>query len=197
VPRLTGTGPDSCGRAQVVSRGAGFTLIELLVVVVIISLLITGAMLSLSSTGKDSQLETERDRLSALMQYARERGELQTREYGLRCAPGSYQFVVYDNGTHTWLDDDLDSTLAERKLPEGLELALAIEGRPIVLEKAKAAGGLKDQVPDLTPQIMLFSSGDTNEFELTLRRPVSSQQVVFHNAADGTIAVSGVAEAPR
>ena len=197
MPRLTGTGPESFTRGRVASRGAGFTLVELLVVVVIISILITGAMLSLGTTGKDSQMETERDRISALMQYARERGELQTREYGLRCSPGSYGFVVYDTNTRTWVDDDLDSTLAERNLPDGLEFALAVEGRPIVLDKPKAASELKDGIPDLTPQIMLFSSGDTNEFELTLRRPVASRQVVFHNAADGTIEVSAIEEAPR
>ena len=197
MPNLTGARSGIRRRGRAAPRRAGFTLIELLVVVVIISLLITGAMLSLGVTGKDTQMETERDRLSALIQYTRERGELQTREYGLRCTPDSYRFVVYDNVTRTWLDDDLDSTLAERKLPVGLELALAVEGRPIVLDKPKPAGELKDGMPDLTPRIMLFSSGDTNEFELTLRRPVARRQVSFHNAADGTITVSAVEETPR
>ncbi len=43
-------------------------------------------------------------------------------------------------------------------------MTVAIEGRPIVLPK-------EDQKPDeLAPQVMLYSSGELNLFQLTLRR---------------------------
>jgi len=64
--------------AQSQRPAAGFTLIELMVVVVIIGVVITATLLSLGATGRDSQLEQERDRLAALIDYVRERAGLQT-----------------------------------------------------------------------------------------------------------------------
>ena len=67
----------------------GFTLLEMMVVVVIIGVVVAGMLLSLGVTGRDSELERERDRLDGLFSYVRERGELQTSEYGLRVTPAS------------------------------------------------------------------------------------------------------------
>mgnify|MGYP001480114567 CR=1 FL=1 len=75
----------------------GFTLVELMVVIVIIGLVAAGTLLSLGSSGRDSQLEQERDRLAALIDYVRERAALQTIEYGLRCEQGGFRFVMYDS----------------------------------------------------------------------------------------------------
>ena len=52
------------------------------------------------------------------------------------------------------------SFLRRRQLAPGLLLTLRVEGRPVVLPRADAA--------DRTPQVMLFSSGEMNLFELTL-----------------------------
>ena len=67
-------GPHATGAAS------GFTLVEILVVVVIIGVLSAGLLLSVSLTGRDRDLEKESDRLVALLNYAREQSELQTRE---------------------------------------------------------------------------------------------------------------------
>ena len=69
---------------------AGFTLIELMVVVVIIGVVIAAMLLSVGGSGSDTQLEQERDRLAALIDYVRERAALQTVEYGMRCEIGDY-----------------------------------------------------------------------------------------------------------
>ena len=103
------------------SAAAGFTLVEVLVVVVIIGVIITATMLSLGSTGRDSQLEQERDRLAALIEYVRERAAMQTVEYGLRCEIGAYRFVMYDSRAAKWVEDPLDETLRARTLPAGLD----------------------------------------------------------------------------
>jgi type II secretion system protein H len=112
----------------------GFTLLELMVVVVIIGLVAAGAIISLGATGRDSQLEQERDRLTALIAYVRERGALLTLEYGIRCGQHGYRFVYYDNRTMQWMPETLDDTLRVRHLPAGLDLQLVIEGRQVVLD---------------------------------------------------------------
>lgn len=155
----TGTSATEPRRAA-----AGFTLIEILVVVLIIGIMIVGVALSTTAASSDRELDEERDRIIALTQYLREQASLQAREFGMRWHVEGYEFVVLEAPTGMWVKLEDDSITRARKLPEGLEASLEIEGRRIVLPQA-------DVLPDeLTPQILLYSSGDLNEFELELRR---------------------------
>ena len=134
-PRVRRRVPRTRRRAAV-SAARGFTLLELLVVLVIIGIITAGAILSLGSTGRDRGLEQERDRLTALIAYVRDRGDMMSTEYGILCGQHGYRFVYYDNQSMQWLPETLDDTLRERRLPKGLDLQLVIEGRPIVLDDA-------------------------------------------------------------
>jgi general secretion pathway protein H len=176
-----------------VRRGAqGFTLIELMVVLVIIGLMLGAMLLSLGDRGQDSQLEKERDRLAALINYVQERAALQTIEYGLRCEQGGYRFVMYDSRKAQWLEDPLDELLRARALPGGLDLALSVEDRPIVLpvriDPHKQVASL-----DLTPQVMIYSSGDLTRFRLTLLRAAAHRSVVLSGASAGKVEISPIA----
>jgi len=111
----------------------GFTLIEILVVVVIIGVISAGVLLSVNLTGRDRELETESERLLSLMNYAREQAELQTREYGLIFHDDGYQFVAYDTRRGLWREVYEDESLRLRKLPDGLDIKLLVDARPIVL----------------------------------------------------------------
>ncbi len=153
-------------RARHASRrhgAGGFTLVEILVVVVIIGVLSAGLLLSVSLTGRDRDLERESDRLLALLNYAREQSELQTREYGVILQDDSYEFVSYDVHRGTWRSIFEDDALRARKLPDGLDLKLMIDTRPVVLKKP-------EDVKDKTPQVMIFSSGELTQFEVTMER---------------------------
>lgn len=174
---------------------AGFTLIELMVVVVIIGVVIAATLLSLGGTGRDSQLEQERDRLAALIEYVRERAALQTVEYGLRCEIGDYRFVMYDTRTGKWAQDPLDDSLRPRTLPAGLEIALSVEDRAIVLPKRTDAKR-SDAPTDYTPQVMLFSSGDMNSFKLTLLRTGVGRSALLSSTPAGELTVGPIVEKP-
>jgi general secretion pathway protein H len=115
------------------SRSNGFTLIEIMVVVVIIGLISAGVLLSVNLTGKDHDLEKESDRLLTLVNYAREEAELQTREIGIIFHNDGYQFVAYDARRGLWREVYEDDVLRLRKLPDGLDVKLIVDARPVVL----------------------------------------------------------------
>ena len=147
----------------------GFTLIEIMVVMLIIGIMTAGLVLSISVAHGDRPLDQERDRILGLTDYMREQAALQSREYGMRCFQGGYEFLVYNhdpqnpaNGLWQRLDDD--PMMRARHLPQGLELTLAVDGRKIVLPKEDV------KADELAPQVLLYSSGELNLFELTLRR---------------------------
>jgi type II secretion system protein H len=222
----------------------GFTLIELMVVVIIIGIVVVGAILSLGATGQDSALERERDRLADLMAYGRERGAMLTLEYGIRCGQHGYRFVFFDNRLNQWSPETVDDTMRLRRMPAGLQLALSIEGRQIVLDdkalqipppaaatpggsitslnsalssvaggtvnvpstsgaastsattNSSGAGslGLNTTVNDNTPQILLFSNGDTNAFALTIARADVGRSVTLQSSEDGKVNVGNIVE---
>jgi type II secretion system protein H len=189
-----------------------------MVVVVIVGLIAAGMVLSLGSAGRDGQLEQERDRLSALIEYVRERASVQTIEYGLRCEQGGYRFVQYDTRRRLWMEDPLDDALRARRLPPGLVLTLRVEDRAIELP-APAAGATSarppaptriaaatpaaikaaatpttDTTPNLPPQVMLFSSGEMSRFQLTLARPEAGRSVTLRGDEGGKLEVGPLLE---
>jgi general secretion pathway protein H len=169
----TGISTSNCRRAI-----SGFTLIEILVVLLIIGILVTGAALSLGVLGRDSALEKESDRLAALMDYLRDQATLQNREYGLRCFVGGYEFLAYDARTNQWQRLTDDESTRPRRLPTGVTMQVSIEGRQIILPREQS------RADELSPQVMLFSSGDLNLFELTLSRAATGEAIRFKPAAD-------------
>lgn len=162
------------------SAAGGFTLIEILVVVVIIGVLSAGLLLSVSLTGRDRDLERESDRLLALLNYAREQSELQTREYGVIVQDDSYEFVSYDVHRAIWRSIFEDDALRLRRLPDGLDFKLVIDTRPVVLKRPTDA-------KDKTPQVMIFSSGDLSQFELTMEREGGIHSVTILQDDKGNI----------
>ena len=162
------------------STARGFTLIEIMVVVLIIGVMSAGLLLSVSLTGRDRELEKEGDRLLALINYAREQAELQTREYGIIFQDDHYQFVSYDVHRQVWRDVFEDDALELRRLPYGLNVKLKVETRPVVLKKPTDA-------KDKTPQVMIFSSGDLTQFEVTLEREGGIRSITINQDDKGKV----------
>jgi general secretion pathway protein H len=154
----------SSTRRLVRYRSAGFTLIEIMIVVFIIGLITAAAVITFAGDTRDTELDREAQRLEALFDYVREQAELQTRDYGFRADIHSYSFVVFDVIQNQWRAATEDESLRERELPDGLEPAMVVEGRRIVLAQKKPA------VDDFKPQVMIFANGDLTSFEFVLQR---------------------------
>jgi general secretion pathway protein H len=166
--------------------GRGFTLVEMLVVVVIIGVMAVGAVLALGVAGRDRSLENEARRIDALLGYARDRAELQTREYGLRFTRNAYTFIAYDPRRNQWLEVR-DDVLRPRTLPAGLEFDLVLEGRRVVLDREARA-------QTLTPHIGVASTGEFTSFELTLRREGGVPRQTIRPREDGSLELGAMLE---
>ncbi len=177
-------------------RSAGFTLIEILVVMVIIAVIAAGAILSMSAfgIGQDRELDTERDRLVALINYAREQSELQTRELGLYCAADGYRFLAFDPLSQLWSDVKEDDALRPRSLPDGMQLRLNVEAHDVVLLTTAEAKKKHTEPKDLQPHVMIFSNGDLTSFALTLERAGGNRSVVLTPDEQGNVSARTVTE---
>jgi general secretion pathway protein H len=172
----------------------GFTLIEIMIVVVIIGVISAGVLLSVNLTGRDRDLEKESERLLSLVNYAREQAELQTREYGILFHDDGYQFVAYDVRRGHWRDLYEDEILRLRKLPEGLNLKLVVDARPVVLVPT---GEIQKPDPnkDKRPKVKSINDiksmedvtaggkklGDDIGTSLTAEKPITPQVMIYSN----------------
>ncbi len=145
-------------------RSKGFTLIEIMIVVFIVGLITAAAVISFGGDRRDTELDKEAERLHALIDYAREQAELQTRDYGVRMDRLGYGFVVFNPLSNEWRYAEEDDALRERKWPDGLIPGLVVEGRNVVLDVRKP------DVTDFKPQVMIFANGDLSSFEVSLAR---------------------------
>jgi hypothetical protein len=74
-----------------------------------------------------------------------------------------------------------DPQMRPRQLPEGIEMRLEVEGRPIILPPEKESGANGEEH---VPQIMLYSSGEMSLFEWSLQRSGGGPGVTFEPDAE-------------
>jgi general secretion pathway protein H len=133
----------------------GFTLIELLVVLVIIGVLAAALVISVGGTS-ERQLANASERFQALVGHACSEAQLSGREIGVTVAADGYAFHRLDGSE--WQAFAADGELRARHWPEGMQVVLQREGRPMELATPEHDA----------PQLVCFSSGELTPFALTL-----------------------------
>ena len=165
-------------------RSKGFTLVEILVVVVIMAIVISLAVLSIGTTGRDAQLDEESRRIEGLVGLLHERALLEGRDFGLRIEPAAYEFVVYDSRRDRWVPLDQEHEFRRRALPKGVSFQLELDSRIVVI-KPMDRNLTSDATPP--PQLAIAASGEGTPFRLTLLRDGTAARASVDGDALGKI----------
>ena len=166
-------------------RNKGFTLVEILVVLVIMAIVISLAILSIKSPGRDTQLDEESRRIEGLVGLLHERALLEGRDFGLRLEPAAYGFVVYDTRHDRWLSFDQDHEFRHRDLPKGLSFQLELDSQVVVIKPIDKNFSSTDTAPG--PQVAIAASGEGTPFRLTLLREGTTTKASVDGDAFGKI----------
>jgi general secretion pathway protein H len=148
--------------------GRGFSLIELLVVIVILGIMAGMAVLSMGVLRGEAPAETEARRLAALVELLAEEALVQGRDYGIEFFEDGYRFLAWDPDSGLWSEVVDETTLRHRTLPAELRVALAVEGREVVVQAGEPDTRRTQQKDEIVPQVAVFSSGELTPFEVFL-----------------------------
>jgi general secretion pathway protein H len=164
-------------------RSKGFTLVEILVVLVIMALVISIAVLSIGTTGRDQQLDEETRRIQGLVELLHERALLEGRDFGLRIEPTAYEFVVYSADRDRWLTLTGESEFRRRDLPKGVTFELELDSVQVVLKPVDKT--FSTDAPPPPPQVAIAASGEGTPFRLTLLRDATQARASVDGDAFG------------
>lgn len=169
----------------------GFTLIEVLVVMLIAGLLVGLVVISIGALGDDREIEREAQRMRSLIQLAGDEAELQGRDFGIEFILQGYRFVEYDPLFEQWSEIVGDEVLRPRRLPEGYEMELFVEGRRVELNEV-AAETQRDEnesqrLQSYAPHGLILSSGDLSPLSVDIVRRADDASVRVRIDLNGNV----------
>ncbi|MGC1522091.1 MAG: type II secretion system minor pseudopilin GspH [Steroidobacteraceae bacterium] len=170
-------------------RSKGFTLVEILVVVVIMAIVISFAVLSMGTTGRDPQLDQESRRIEGLIGLLHDRALLEGRDFGLRIEPSAYEFVVYDPRRDRWMPLAQESEFRRRELPKGVTFQLELDSQIVVIKPLDRSFSSDEAPPG--PQVAIAASGEGTPFRLTLLRAGTTAKASVDGDALGKVSRTG------
>ena len=168
--------------------GKGFTLVEILIVMLIITVVISLTVLSVTSTGRDGQLDEESRRIEGLVGLLHERALLEGRDFGLMIEPAAYGFVVYDTRRNLWMKLDQESEFRHRDLPKGISFQLQLDSQTVVIKPIDT--NLSNGAPP-NPQIAIAASGEGTPFRLILQRDATQAKTAVDGDSLGKVSREG------
>ena len=155
---------------------SGFSLVELLVALFVVVLIVSMVNLSVSSGGRDIELESQITSIAAVGSYAMDEAQMAGLDYGLLIeqvfedGDSVFRFGWRERRQEGWRPPEqaLD-VFATQTLPPEVELELELEDVPVP-EFATASESV-----DVTPQVIFYSSGETSAGALNLRDKMSGE----------------------
>ena len=178
-----------------VTHSRGFTLVELMLVLVVISVMLGLATVSLD-TNPAKDLHREGRRLQTVLQMAADEAVVQGQEFALAFNEEEagdqerqgYQFLILDAADFKWSPVDTRE-LSFHPLGEQISMSINVDGQQLdenALQQIRRMQSIgSDQA--LQPVLLLLSSGETSPFTITLNH--SQVNEVVEIASDG---VSGI-----
>jgi len=157
------------------SSDRGFTLIELMITLVIISVIVGMASLSIyQNPAKD--IEREAARLQMVLQHVADEAILQGSEFALAFPSGAYQFLSFNSTDRLWIPM-VGKEYSKYTLPENVTLTLEIDGEAVDDEVKKQALMLQkaSDKQELQPSLLLLSSGEITPFTISFHHSAISE----------------------
>lgn len=159
----------------------GFTLVEVLIALMIAALMISVATIALNDN-EAAELKTKSRQLYGLLQVAQEESIIRGIELGIRIESDGYSFMIYNGGKWQPLEDH--RLLKDIQFEDPIRIAVNLEGQDALLENeapeddensergSKGGSATSENEEDKnkakTPQIYMLSSGEMNEFVVTI-----------------------------
>lgn len=158
-------------------------------VVVIMAIVVSFAILSIGTTGRDTQLDEESRRIEGLIGLLHERALLEGRDFGMRIEPAAYEFVVYEPRRDRWMSLDQEHEFRHRELPKGLSFQLQLDSQNVVIKPLDR--NLSSDAAPPNPQLAIAASGEGTPFRLTLLRGGTTARASVDGDALGKISRTG------
>ncbi len=146
-----------------VNADRGFTLIEILVVVIVVGILMGVVVGSFTSTDREQQLRGYVERLALKIEMARDKALQRNREWGMYVGDEGVSFAEFDEANGEWIPYE-QRPFKPDPYARSLEFKATVEAYE-GLPSDDAQPGEERELPD----IILFSSGETTPFALTLK----------------------------
>ena len=106
-------------------------MLEMMVVLVLIGILTGFALLSVGPEPAGEQVQSQGERLAALLRYHREAAMLRIENRGLMLEEKGYTLLRWDG--NKWVEVSDTGASAGGRLPEGLRLDLSVDDLPAAL----------------------------------------------------------------